>query len=154
MNIINNTTYKSYLLEEKLYRKKIDKYEKYKTENMSKTTLYKSKIDDYTQRLREINFDIECIEDPISRPLGTGQENRRVEILIRELESEGKRLESKIHWFQSQIIRSMILIDQYQSKIKQDRETLISVTNKINKFTRNALNQNKHYEKVQKIEFN
>jgi len=84
----------------------------------------KSEIDEYVENIKEINFDIEVIEDPISRPLGTGLENRRLELLIRGLEADVKLMESQIHDSQCQIIKHEILIKKYESHINREQSNL------------------------------
>ena len=94
------------------------------------------------------------IEDPISRPLGTGQENKRIEILIRQLESDVKKLESKIHWYQSKLISVKMHIEEYERKIQQEKNHLVTLADSINKLIRNAISHNDKYAKVQNIKSN
>lgn len=106
--------------------KNIIKYNDLLKSTKDKIDLFNKKIDEYTHSIKEINFDIEVIEDPVSRPLGTGQENRRVELLIRQLESEVKMLESKRHNKQCQIVKHKILLDEFASKISFEQNSLVS----------------------------
>tara|TARA_Y100001958_G_C21233977_1_gene560091 strand:+ start:1521 stop:1985 length:465 start_codon:yes stop_codon:yes gene_type:complete len=151
MNILNSNKYKCYLLKEKQCRKNISRFEKILIDNQFKLVDHQRQIDTHTTTIREINFDIECIEDPVSRPLGSGQENRRIEILIRQLESKVKKIESKIHWHQGQLIRVKILIETYERKIQQEKNHLITLASVVNKFTRDVIEKNDSFEKYQKI---
>ena len=118
MNSVN------FICEEYKCLKKINMYIDSIHKSVAKIDSCEHKISEYTTSIKEINFDIEVIEDPISRPLGTGQENRRVELLIRELESKVKILESKIHKKQHEIIKHQILVDEYESKINLEQSRL------------------------------
>lgn len=106
---------------------KIKKYFSLIKKSTTKVNALKNKIDEYASNIKEINFDIEIIEDPISRPLGTGQENRRLELLIRELESDVKLMESKIHDSQCQIIKHEILINKYTSDLNREQNNLTAM---------------------------
>ena len=104
----------------------IHKYNKLLKSTEDMIDSFNKKIDEYTHSIKEINFDIEVIEDPVSRPLGTGQENKRVELLIRQLESKVKMLESKRHDKQCQIIKHQILLDGYASKISLEQSSIVN----------------------------
>ena len=154
MEIIDNHIYRSYISREHQCRKNIDSYKKIQSDNLTKIADFEGKIDSYHLQIKEINFDIEVIEDPISRPLGTGQENKRIEILIRQLESDVKKLESKIHWYQSKLISVKMHIEEYERKIQQEKNHLVTLADSINKLIRNAISHNDKYAKVQNIKSN
>ena len=110
--------------EEVICLKNINKYIDLMRKSVARIDSCEKKISEYSTSFMEINFDIEVIEDPISRPLGSGQENKRVELLIRQLESRVKILESKVHDKQCEIIKHQILVDQYESKINLEQNCL------------------------------
>ena len=118
------THHKHFSNKELVCLKNINKYFELIKNSSIEILFCKRKIEEFTITFKEINFDIEVIEDPISRPLGTGQENKRLEIFIRGLESKVKKLQSKIHDNQCQIIKHQILIDKYESKIRLEQNNL------------------------------
>ena len=131
--------------------KNMNKYVELMNDAQDKITLFERKIEEHTLSIKEINFDIEVIEDPVSRPLGTGQENRRIEMLIRELESKVKLLESKIHHNQCQIIKYQILSEQYEAKIVFEQNNLVKLVADFRKKIESKYNTTDYKDNITKI---
>ena len=119
-----------------LYRNRIEFYENQKQKQEDLREKYFMKIFEIKQNIKISNFDLESIEDPISRRLGTGQEQRRVESLIRQLESKVKRLESLLLKHQSKVLRSEILIDDSDVQINAFREKYLIYDKQLTEFRR------------------
>ena len=117
-----------------LYKQRISFYEDKKYKQEENREKYFMKIFEIKQDIKISNFDLEAIEDPISKPLGTGQEQRKVETLIRRLESKVKRLESNLLNLQSKVLRAEMLIDDSDIHINALREKYLGYEHQVDHY--------------------
>ena len=78
-----------------------------------------------------ISYEIENIEDPIARPLGTGDENYNIEKIIRTSESKIKYLEGDRLLIQAKIAESLAKATMYEDEITNKREQFDDIKSKI-----------------------
>tara|TARA_B110000444_G_C18593855_1_gene479734 strand:+ start:47 stop:538 length:492 start_codon:yes stop_codon:yes gene_type:complete len=103
-----------------------------------------SEIAEVEFNIGKINLDIEIIEDPYMRPLGTGEESPRIEKLIRSMESEIKYLDNDLS----------ILIDNkdiYKADINLYRDEIsekLSRLKEIKEDIDTAVNPDEDFEKT------
>ena len=79
-------------------------------------------LDEKRHEILSINHDIEMIEDPYSRPLETGQENRKVEELIRGLEAKVKHIEGESLTLKGKCVKCKSFIDDCEYQIHKCEE--------------------------------
>ena len=72
----------------------------------------------------KLNLDIEIIECPVTRPLGTGEENSRLENLIRTMESNVKYLEGDLALILGDIAVAKADIGSYLERLSMNIDRL------------------------------
>ena len=72
----------------------------------------------------KLNLDIEIIECPVTRPLGTGEENSKLERLIRTMESKVKYLEGDLALIQGDIAVAKADIGSYLERLSMNIDRL------------------------------
>ena len=92
---------------------------------------YLNLLDEKRHEILSINHDIEMIEDPYSRPLETGQENRKVEELIRGLEAKVKHIEGERLTLKGKCVKCKSFIDDCEYQIHKCKEKKSKIDDEI-----------------------
>ena len=101
----------------KIFKDRIDYYNNVMQKQISIREECYLKIFDQRTQIRLINTDIEMIHDPSGRPIGTGQENSKVERLLLSLETKIKRFEIRIHKLQIRASKADSVVNDCAYKI-------------------------------------
>lgn len=112
---------------------RIDDFEKLKETEISRKEEYLHEISEKDHEIKSMNFDLENAEDPVARPLETGQEVPRVEMWIREMESKVFYLQGDVALLKSKALKSNQLISTYKYHLSLSLKEVMQIQKKINK---------------------